>query len=188
VVVDNPNIYIRKATNAATVAAGGIYLDTSTGMSLIGPNLLVEMEDVVWVVSGLSAASWTSLPGGYARRTPASPSSLSTLTWTPMANGSSAQCVGHLLQGQSRPWRRTNSTIVLRWLNALSSFDFAAIAPRQPWKDSSRKKMIMTLQAGDKLLSLTTNSPAALKSREGLSPNQAIAALAISSNFAISAR
>ena len=47
--------------------------------------------------------------------------------------------------------------------------------------------MIMTLQAGDKLLSLTTNSPAALKSREGLSPNQAIAARAISSNFAISA-
>jgi hypothetical protein len=35
---------------------------------------------------------------------------------------------------------------------------------------SSRKKMIMTLQADDKLLSLTTNSPAALKSREGLSP------------------
>jgi hypothetical protein len=47
VVVDNPNIYIRRATNAATVAAGGIYLDTSTGMSLIGPNLLVEMGDVV---------------------------------------------------------------------------------------------------------------------------------------------
>ena len=77
---------------------------------------------------------------------------------------------------------------MLRWLNALSSFDLAAIAPRQAWKDSSRKKMIMGLQAGDKLLSLTTNSPAALKSREGLSPNQAIAALAISSNFAISAR
>ena len=63
VVVDNPNIYIRKATNAATVAAGGIYLDTSTGMSLIGPNLLVEMEDVVWVVSTFERSELDQLAG-----------------------------------------------------------------------------------------------------------------------------
>jgi hypothetical protein len=75
VVVDNPNIYIRKATNAATVAAGGIYLDTSTGMSLIGyldtstgmsligPNLLVEMEDVVSVVSTFERSELDQLAG-----------------------------------------------------------------------------------------------------------------------------
>ena len=63
VVVDNPNIYMRKATNAATVAAGGIYLDTSTGMSLIGPNVRVEMEDVVWVVSTFERSELDQLAG-----------------------------------------------------------------------------------------------------------------------------
>jgi hypothetical protein len=63
VVVDNPNIYIRKATSAATLAAGGISLDTATGMSLIGPNLLVVMEDVVWVVSTFERSELDQLAG-----------------------------------------------------------------------------------------------------------------------------
>jgi hypothetical protein len=38
-------------------------LDISIGMSLIGPNVLVEMEDVVWVVSTFERSELGQLAG-----------------------------------------------------------------------------------------------------------------------------
>ncbi len=84
----------------------------------------------------LRAVSRASLAGGYARLTPAAPSSVRTLTYAPLANGAnraadsracairSASSAGSVQRAAA-----TYSKAVSRWLNAVASSGTSAIAP-----------------------------------------------------------
>jgi hypothetical protein len=86
--------------------------------------------------ASLRAVSRASLAGGYALVTPAAPSSVSALTYAPLANGPnraadlracairSASSAGSVQRAAA-----TYSKAASRWLNAVASSGTSAIAP-----------------------------------------------------------
>src|SRR2546428_2476951 len=101
-----------------------------------GRMLLLRWNTFSGSYLSLSAVSRASLSGGYARRTPSAPSSLSVLTYWPRANGSRAAAVRRasaiLLSSSAGSVHRlaaTYSNAVSRKANAVSCSGTSAIAP-----------------------------------------------------------